>query len=168
MSNPPARSDDDPGADPAADEFMAELARALHVYGVPSHRLEEALNEMARAIGIEAQFLTTPTAIVSSVGTRTRLQRIDQGETHLERLTDLHQIMTEVRKGLLSPADATQRIRAFEDLRLTSAHTVLTAVPGDQRGYFGDVIFVTLGIVHADVSDEVCGHGLANRGHTAR
>lgn len=97
----------------AKSVFLAELAGALQVYGVPSHRLEEALNDMAHTLGLRAQFLTTPTAIVSSIGTRTRLQRIDQGQTNLERLSDLHQIMADVRKGTLGPVEATDRIRAY-------------------------------------------------------
>lgn len=107
----------EPAANPAPDElspeavFLETLGGALHVYGLPSHRLEAALSEMARALDVEAQFLVTPTSIVFSFGPATRLLRIDPGETHLERLTDLHRIMTDVRKERTAVAQATRAIR---------------------------------------------------------
>ena len=58
-----------------------------------------------------AQFLVTPTSIVASVGDGTRLIRIDQGETHLERLADLNRIMGDVRSGDLSARNASDMIR---------------------------------------------------------
>ncbi|MEM7163830.1 MAG: threonine/serine exporter family protein [Planctomycetota bacterium] len=103
-----------PTTDPNAAEFIEELARALHIYGLPSHRLEEALRGMSQELAVDAQFLVTPTAIVSSVGTTTHLARIDQGQTHLERLADVNRIMSNVRKGHVTPAEGTQQIRRFD------------------------------------------------------
>ena len=68
---------------------------------------------MAEGLSVPAQFLVTPTSIIAAVGDDTRLLRIDQGETHLERLTDLNRIMSDVRSGELSAADATDVIRGF-------------------------------------------------------
>lgn len=93
-------------------DFLEELVRSLHVYGLPSHRLEEAMNDMARILDVEAQFLITPTSVIMSTGTRTRLLRIDQGETDLERLTEIDRIMKEVKTGERSAIDATVDIRA--------------------------------------------------------
>ena len=53
---------------------LRRLARALHSYGSPSHRIEEALNAVADAFDVEAQFLVTPTSIVASVGTEAAAQ----------------------------------------------------------------------------------------------
>ncbi len=97
------------------EEFLLELAQALHVYGIPSHRLEETLCSVAAELGLEAQFLVTPTSIITSVGDQQRLLRVDQGETHLERLTDLDRIMKDVRSGEMSVGDATALIRGFAD-----------------------------------------------------
>ncbi|MCA8962238.1 MAG: threonine/serine exporter family protein, partial [Planctomycetes bacterium] len=88
--------------DDTTARFLQQLARALHVYGLPSHRLEEALQGMAEDLHCDAQFLVTPTAIVSSFGSETRLLRIDGGETHLERLAELNEIMSAVREGASS------------------------------------------------------------------
>ena len=48
--------------------FLMRLARALHAYGTPSHRLEEALEIMSAELGLEAQYLITPTSIFASIG----------------------------------------------------------------------------------------------------
>lgn len=84
------------------------------MYGLPSHRLEEALSSISRELAVDAQFLVTPTAIVSSIGTTTHLSRIDQGQTHLERLADVNRVMTDVRAGRVTPAEGSARLRSFD------------------------------------------------------
>lgn len=61
-------------------EFVVALGRALHQRGVPAHRLEQALQEVAQALGLEAQFYATPTALLSSFATE------DAPLLHLDRL----------------------------------------------------------------------------------
>ena len=48
--------------------FLVKLGRALHTYGTPSHRTEEALTRIAARLGLRAQFLVTPTSILGSFG----------------------------------------------------------------------------------------------------
>ncbi|MEM7586933.1 MAG: threonine/serine exporter family protein, partial [Acidobacteriota bacterium] len=71
--------------------FLMRLAKALHAYGTPSHRLEEALGAVSASLEIEAQFLATPTSIVASLGPEpaqeTLLVRVEPGETNLDKLT---------------------------------------------------------------------------------
>lgn len=98
----------------SAPEFLETLARALHVYGLPSHRLEETLTRMSQALGVDAQFLVTPTAVISSVGDTTHLTRVDQGQTNLERLADLNDIMIRVGKHEIEPSEGTRCIRDLE------------------------------------------------------
>ena len=85
--------------------FLIRLARALHAYGTPSHRLEEALELMSAELGIEAQYLVTPTSIFASIGPEgeqeTTLVRVEPGETNLDKLTSLNEVMQRVESGAL-------------------------------------------------------------------
>ncbi|MGH9753013.1 MAG: threonine/serine exporter family protein, partial [Blastocatellia bacterium] len=64
--------------------FVLRLGRALHVYGIPAHRLEEVMEKAAERLGLQGQFFSTPTAIFASFGRqdeqRTFLMRVTPGE----------------------------------------------------------------------------------------
>ena len=87
--------------------FIVAVARSLHSYGTPSHQLEETLAKISRAMRLESQFLVTPTSIMMSVGEvpqqLTFLERVDAGETNLEKLNQLSAIIRQVVDGELSP-----------------------------------------------------------------
>ena len=95
--------------------FLIRLARALHAYGTPSHRLEEALEIMSAELGIEAQYLVTPTSIFASIGPEgeqeTSLIRVEPGETNLEKLTALHEVMRRVERGALDAREGLAEIQ---------------------------------------------------------
>ena len=95
-------------------DLLVRLARALHVYGLPSHRLEEVIDSLARDLDCPAEILVTPTAIVCSVEGETRLERIDEGETQLERLGDLHDVASAVRSGEITVDEASRRVAEIE------------------------------------------------------
>lgn len=95
--SPRARSSS-PAAPPFAttpwiESWLEHLARGLHRFGTPAHRLEEALEEAARRRGIETQVFSTPTAIFLALGQsgvqQTRLMRLEPGEVNLEKLCQL-------------------------------------------------------------------------------
>ena len=56
--------------DNAATGFVLELARALHEYGTPAHHLEVALESVAKALDLTAEFFSTPTSIMIGFGHR--------------------------------------------------------------------------------------------------
>jgi uncharacterized membrane protein YjjP (DUF1212 family) len=101
-----------PGA--ATTNLLLRLGRALHVYGYPAPSLEASLSRLARHFGIEAQFFSTPTSLFSSFGRletqRTYLQRVEPGEVHLERLSDLHELLGAIEAGKVTVAEATSRV----------------------------------------------------------
>ena len=70
--------------------FVLRMARALHRYGHPAHRLEESLVATSERLGLEAQFFSTPTSVFASFGQidrqHTHLLRLDPGGTDLGRL----------------------------------------------------------------------------------
>ena len=48
--------------------FAVKLARTLHEYGTPTHRLEQIMDQVTRRIGLEGQFFLLPTGIFLSFG----------------------------------------------------------------------------------------------------
>ncbi len=92
-----AASDRDPIPARDVTAFLMSLGRALHRFGAPAHRLEEALTRVSGRIGREGQFFATPTALFGSFGdgpdSETRLARADTGDVDLARLSDLDELL---------------------------------------------------------------------------
>ena len=67
-----------------AEALLVRVAELLHAYGTPAHRLERLLARMSYALGLDAEFLSTPTSLLAAFGTgstqRTRLLRVEPGE----------------------------------------------------------------------------------------
>ncbi len=106
-----------PEADPAsldAIAFVLALGRALHRYGTPAHRLEEALLVACRRLGLEAEVFTTPTAIIMSFGDpsalRTRMMRVAGGELDMDKLEQVDDLADDVAAQLVTPAEGVLRI----------------------------------------------------------
>lgn len=100
-----------------ATGFVLELARALHMHGTPSHRLEVLLLTVSTRLGLRAEFFTTPTSIFVGFGDpteqQTHLLRVEPGAPDLGHLSRLGDISREVVEGTLGPAEGLQRIRAL-------------------------------------------------------
>jgi len=98
------------------EALVLTLARELHVAGAPAHRLEQALSEVAAALGVEAQFFSTPTALIVGFGPlaaqRTRLIRVEPGTLDLGRLDRLDEVLRRVTARTLSPAEALDALTA--------------------------------------------------------
>lgn len=99
-----------PGATPAeAEAFVALLARELHRYGSPAHRLEGAMRILSQKLGLIGDFFCTPTAIFASFRPapgkngseppHTVLLRLEPGEDNLEKLSQLDAILLRVLHG---------------------------------------------------------------------
>ncbi|MCA9751581.1 MAG: threonine/serine exporter family protein [Gemmatimonadetes bacterium] len=99
--------------------LLGRLGRALHRYGTPAHRLEEALVEISRRLGVPAQFFSTPTAFFASfdrAGT-TLLTRTEPGDVDLGRLAELDSILDDLTAGRTKVAEAVRRVDALEEER---------------------------------------------------
>src|SRR4051812_47366289 len=97
--------------------FVLAFARALHRFGTPAHRLEEALAKVCRSLGLEAEVFTTPTAIIISFGPshelRTRLLRVEGGELDMGKLERVDQLGDEVIAGKITAAAASDQLAAI-------------------------------------------------------
>lgn len=97
--------------------FLSELGRALQGYGIPSHRLEAALVNAARHLGIRAEFLSTPTSLISAFGEpgeqHVTLARVQPGSLQLDKLVALDDVVEAVYRGELAVEAARQRLQAI-------------------------------------------------------
>lgn len=94
------------------------MARALHRYGCPAHRLEELMRDLSAHLGTEGNFYSTPTAIMASFGppevARTHLIRVDPGDVDLAAQVELDEIIAEVLADRCTATEGLERIRALQ------------------------------------------------------
>ncbi len=99
----PVRPDHRPAeADPRCS-FLLRMAELLHGYGTPVHRLERVLERTAAELGVQAQFLSTPTSLLVAFGDthdqRTHLLRVEPGEVDLGKLVEFDEAVDAVLHG---------------------------------------------------------------------
>ncbi|HEY6404065.1 MAG TPA: threonine/serine exporter family protein, partial [Blastocatellia bacterium] len=111
--------------------FVLRLGRALHVHGIPAHRLEEVMEKTAEKLGLHGQFFSTPTSIFASFGRQDEpgvfLMRVTPGEVNLGKIAELDDVATGVLRGALDPAEGSKLIDRIlaEPHRYGAALTVL-------------------------------------------
>ncbi|MCP9496390.1 MAG: threonine/serine exporter family protein [Pyrinomonadaceae bacterium MAG19_C2-C3] len=97
--------------------FIIKLGQALHRYGTPTHRLEQAMKLILNRLGLEGEFLSTPTGIFASFGRpeehRTALIRVEPGEVNLEKLVLLDDLAGSVIRGSLDAAEGSRLVDTF-------------------------------------------------------
>jgi uncharacterized membrane protein YjjP (DUF1212 family) len=103
-----------------ADEripFVLNLASAFHAAGYSTHRIEEALEDIAERLGIAGQFFSTPTSIFSSFGAdqhqRTFMLRTRPMPPDLGRMVRVTEIARSVLRGEQRPASGTAELTAL-------------------------------------------------------
>ncbi len=111
---------EDAEGDPAAPRlasafaFILRLGRALLSQGLPAQRLEESLRRAGEALGLTVDCFSTPTALIVTASdgehTRTRVARVEPGDTDLERLSALHALVRRVERRELSASEGASRI----------------------------------------------------------
>ncbi len=119
MSEPPFSADaPQPYESNRYAALVLNLGRALLHVGSPAHRLEDAMQIMASRLGLQAEFFSTPTALIVSLGDgekqRTFLARSEPGSTNLAKLADLTEVMEDLASGRLEPEAADERVRAID------------------------------------------------------
>ncbi|MDF1798878.1 MAG: threonine/serine exporter family protein [Planctomycetota bacterium] len=121
LSMPPKRTR------PPEEAFLIRVAELLHTFGTPAFRLERVLLKVAGQLGIQASFLSTPTAVVASLGTGpdtvVHMMRSESGLVNLGKLVEFDEIMDQVAEGRLDP------VRGLEQLEVVAAATSRYPVP---------------------------------------
>lgn len=97
-----------------AIDFLLALGRALHRYGTPAHRLEDAMVVMGRRLDLAVEVFSTPTALIMSFGApaelRTRMMRVDSGELDMDKLEQVDDLADDVAAQKLTPAEGVRRL----------------------------------------------------------
>ena len=118
--------------------FVLALGKALHRYGTPSHRLEEAMRVICLRLDLECEVFTTPTAIIMSFGAptelRTRLLRVEGGELDMDKLEQVDDLADDVAAQKVTPAEGVEKLehilaspRRYGYALSTAMHTITTA-----------------------------------------
>ncbi len=98
----------------ASIAFVLMLGRALHAYGTPAHRLEDALSQMSARLGLEGTFLSMPTSIMAGFGPpgdqKASLIRVDPGGVDLGKMAQLDEVTGQVVRGEVSLAEGMLQI----------------------------------------------------------
>ncbi len=98
--------------------LVLNLGRALLHVGSPAHRLESAMQIMADRLGLKAEFFSTPTALIVSLGDgerqQTYLARSEPGSADLGKLAELTDVMDQLADGRLEPQAADTQVRAID------------------------------------------------------
>ncbi len=98
--------------------FLIDLGKALHSYGIPAHRLEDALGNASRRLGIRAEFFSGPTSLISSFGEpgdqHTALSRVEPGLLQLDKLVELDEVVQALYRGDIGVEDADQRLSEID------------------------------------------------------
>ena len=94
--------------------FVLELARALHRYGTPAHRLEEAIVVVCRRLELAVEVFSTPTTIIMSFGNpaelRTRMMRVETGELNMSKLAAVDELADAVVAQQITAGDGITRL----------------------------------------------------------
>ena len=100
--------------------FVQRMGKALHRYGAPAHRLEDALKAMSNELGLKGNFFTTPSAIMYSYDIPgengiARLQRVHNNAIDLHRLSQLDKLFNDFIGTDLTVAVANARLDGILD-----------------------------------------------------
>jgi uncharacterized membrane protein YjjP (DUF1212 family) len=133
----------------AAIGFVLALAKALHRYGTPAHRLEDSLGRVCTKLELEAEVVTTPTAIIMSFGRptelRSRLLRVEGGELDMGKLAQVDALVDDVLEREVSPEAGTKKLDEILAGRSRFGHGISTFVHGVASGsmavFFGGNIY---------------------------
>ncbi len=95
--------------------FCLEIGRALHSFGTPAHRFEEAMQRLVASLGLEGDFLAHPTAFFAELRSEARREvfivRAEPGETNLEKLVSIQALVKQVISGSLPIEEAVARVQ---------------------------------------------------------
>ena len=121
-----------------AIEFVLALAKALHRYGTPAHRLEEALMVCCARLGLMAEVFSTPTTIIMSFGEpaelRTRMMRVEGGELDMGKLALVDKLADAVASHAITPSDGVDRLAEIIAARPWFGHGLSTLMHGVTAG----------------------------------
>lgn len=107
-----------PTVPPEVEAFVLELVQALHRYGLPAYRIEDAMQRVGKRLGVELNVFSVPTGLTVGLGPlaeqRVRLLRVEPGSVRLARIAELAELIEALAEGRLTTAQAHARLAAIE------------------------------------------------------
>ncbi|MGB1197639.1 MAG: threonine/serine ThrE exporter family protein [Thalassotalea sp.] len=100
-------------------QFIIRLGKALHKFGTPAYRMEAHLQSVAQNLGIEANFVITPTSLTFVLANANdnnehqeynHIVRVKPGELDLGSLARTDELVDELGSGQRSLTDAIERL----------------------------------------------------------
>ena len=98
----------------ATTQLIVGLARALHESGVPSHRLEDTLEAVCRALGVDVAVFATPTSLMLQVDGQTHMLRVSPKENNLSRLVAVDALGAALSRNRRTVEQALRRLKLIE------------------------------------------------------
>lgn len=110
---------------PNAHRALAEeLAVALRRAGAPAHRVEDALDDFARDLGVAVKVRVFPSALLCDGPGGVSMVDVEPGGPDIERITRITELRDAVRGGVLSVAEARRRLARPSGPRYGRAATI--------------------------------------------
>lgn len=101
------------------EALVVELASAMHAWGSPSYRVEDAAARLAEHLGVELTILSIPTSLQIAFGEpgeqRMHLLRVSPKEIDQSRLCELDDLLTRLEIDALDVGEARLEIRSLRD-----------------------------------------------------
>lgn len=105
--------------------FVMQLAKRLHEYGTNAHRLEGAINLVAKRLMMDAHVLSTPTSLILSLHDLTegadrsqiptQVIRLNPGEINLSKLSHVDAIAERVLAGSMALEEGYHELESLQD-----------------------------------------------------
>ena len=109
--------------------FVLALGRALHQQGAPSHRVEAALVNLSRLLGLEGEFFAAPTMLISTFegqSSGSHIDRLEPRDVNLSKLAALDELAQAVASGKTTVREGRRAIERILETR--SPYTPLTDI----------------------------------------
>ncbi|WP_448568931.1 threonine/serine ThrE exporter family protein [Thalassotalea ganghwensis] len=100
-------------------QFIIRLGKALHKFGTPAYRLETHLQNVARSLGIDGNFVITPTSLTFVLSDNVdtpyhqeynHIVRVMPGDLDLGSLARTDELVDELASGQRTLEEATERL----------------------------------------------------------
>ncbi len=100
------------------EPFVLELAQALHRYGMPAYRIEDAMRRVGARLRVELAVFSVPTGLTIGLGPlaeqRVRLMRVQPGAISLARVAELSELIEDFVAGATDAPAARARLMEIE------------------------------------------------------
>jgi uncharacterized membrane protein YjjP (DUF1212 family) len=102
-------------------DLILEFGEALHNYGATSYKLEQALQNISKKLGMEGEFFSTPTLLISSLKNdheiKTYVKRVYSSDLDLRKLTLLDSLGDKLIDGEIDIEEAYRKLKIIRNLK---------------------------------------------------